>query len=443
MAPDDPEIGTGDPGDPGVTANSWVPGPTMLAAAAAAVGLCTLAVITARADLLVLALPLIVVTAWAFATRPTGDPAVRVRLGNRSPTEQESVAWTATLHDAAGAEQWHAVVEPTPGVVWDGGRPAQTSMPTSATDRIDLTFALRRWGPAQTGSVEIVAASPWAAYVWGPVHLPGSDLHALPRVDRFSGRAPVPHPIGLVGSNRSRRTGDGTEFADIRAFRAGDKLRTIHWPVTTRTGQLHVRTSYAEQDAEIVLVLDGSIDVGGHGDTDSSLDLGLRACASLAHHFLGRGDRVGLDVIGTGSLRHVPVSLGARQQHSILDVLSRVRVGRSSDAHADRVRLRVSPGATVFLVTTLLTELGTAVAADLSRRGLPVVVIDCLPMEPDHLDEDLVDRMAWRIRALERQMDIDGLSLRGVPITPWRGPGSLDAALQVLGRRPPARERRR
>ncbi|WP_170144097.1 hypothetical protein [Calidifontibacter indicus] len=139
----------------------------------------------------------------------------------------------------------------------------------------------------------------------------------------------------------------------------------------------------------------------------------------------------------------MPVSLGARQQHSILDVLSRVRVGRSSDAHADRVRLRVSPGATVFLVTTLLTELGTAVAADLSRRGLPVVVIDCLPMEPDHLDEDLVDRMAWRIRALERQMDIDGLSLRGVPITPWRGPGSLDAALQVLGRRSPARERRR
>ncbi|GAB3585575.1 DUF58 domain-containing protein [Calidifontibacter terrae] len=422
---------------------SWVPGPTFLAGTLAAIGFAALAVLTGRADLLVLAMPLIVVATWSYAQRPSGKPSAMTQIANRTPAEQESVRWSADLSDAAGAEQWHVVVEDTPGVVWDSDRRTATSLPSSGDDTIDLTFALRRWGPAEVGSAEAVATSPWAAYVWGPAHLPGSDLRGLPRKEPFTGRAPIPHPLGLVGPNRSARFGDGAEFADIRPFRPGDKLRTIHWPVTTRTGELHVRTSYAEQDAEVVLVLDGSIDIGGLGDTDSSLDLGLRACASLSAYFLGRGDRVGLDVIGTGAVRHVPVSLGSRQQHRVLDTLSRVRVGRFTDSRPELVRLRVSPGATVFLVSSLLTALGAAIAADLARRGLQVIVIDCLPTDLTRPDDDIWDQLALRVRTLERQAEIDGLALHGVPITPWRGPGSLDAALQVLSRRPPARVRAR
>lgn len=422
---------------------SWVPGPTLLAGAAAAIGFAALAVLTDRVDLLVLALPMIVVTTWSYATRPTGTPSATVRLGSHTPPERTSTRWTAQLRGAEGAEQWHVVIEPTPGVLWDNGRNSGSSLPQGPEDRIDLTFALRRWGPADTGSAEIVAASAWAGYVWGPAHLAGYDLNGLPRTDPFTGRAPIPHPLGLVGTNRSNRFGEGSEFADIRPFRPGDKLRTIHWPVTTRTGALHVRTSYAEQDAEIVLVLDASLEIGGHGDTDSSLDLGLRACASLSQYFLARGDRVGLDAIGTSGMHHVPVSLGSRQQHRVLTTLSRITVGRFNDARPERVRLRLSPGATVFLVSPLLTQLGSAVAADLARRGLQVIVIDCLPEDLTRPDDDAWDRLALRIRRLERQAEMDNLALHGVPIAPWHGPGSLDAVLRVVARRPPARVRAR
>lgn len=420
----------------------WVPSGTFLAGATAAIGLAGLAVLTGRADILVLALPLIVVATWSYAARPSGAPSAVTSVASRTPAEQESTRWSAQLRHGDGAEQWHVVIDPTPGVVWDRGQHTATSLPTTSEDQIDLTFALRRWGPAETGSAEIIATSPWAAYVWGPAHLPGADLRGLPRTLPFTGRAPIPHPIGLVGPNRSSRPGDGAEFADIRPFRPGDKLRTIHWPVTTRTGALHVRTSYAEQDAEVVLVLDASIEISGHG-TDTSLDLGLRACASLSAYFLGRGDRVGLDVIGTGTLRHVPVSLGSRQQHRVLDTLSRVHVGRYTDARPELVRLRLAPGCTVFLVSPLFTELGAAVAADLARRGLQVVVIDCLPDDLTTPDDDVWDQLALRVRTLERQRELDGLALHGVPITRWQGPGSLDAALQVLGRRPLARVRAR
>ncbi len=428
-----------------MASESWVPGATFLAGAAAALGLSGAAVLAGRPDLFVLALPLLVVSVWAQLARPSGAPQLRVEPGPRALAEGESARWSVELSGAQGATQWSVVVEPTPRVVWDADQRTAVSVPTGDRDRIDLTYALQRWGPAELGSAEVTASSAWAGYLWGPAHLPGNDLRGLPRTDPFTGRSPIPHPVGLVGPNRSARPGEGTEFSDIRSFRPGDKLRTIHWPVTSRTGELHVRTSYAEQDAEVALVLDASVDVGGHrgGGTDSSLDLGLRACAALSHYFLGRGDRVGLDVIGTGEIRHVPVSLGSRQQHRVLDVLSQVQVGRYADARPDRARLRVSPGATVFLVSTLLTELGAAVAADLARRGLQVVLIDCLPDDLGSDEDDDWDRLAMRIRSLERQAAIDGLALHGVPTTRWRGPGSLDGVLQVLRRRPPAKVRGR
>lgn len=430
----------GDPKTP-VAQGGWVPSATFLAGAAAALGLSALAVLTGRVDLLVLALPLIGVATWSHIGRPHSTPSVQIEPVPRALAEGTSATWAATLTDAEGTEQWHTVVETTSSVVWDGDRHIAGSTPTGADDRIELTFALHRWGPATVGSAEVVAASPWGGYVWGPLHLPGADLRGLPRTDPFAGRTSVPHPVGLVGPNRSSRYGDGTEFADIRAFRPGDKLRTIHWPVTTRTGALHVRTSYAEQDAEVVLVLDASVEAGGRGARDSSLDLGLRACASLSQFFLARGDRVGLDVIGTGEFRHVPVSLGARHQHRVLDALSTVRVGRHTDALPDRVRLRISPGATVFLVSPLVTELGVAVAADLARRGHRIAVIDCLPTDLTTPDDDEWDRRALRIRLLEREVAVDGLAVHGVPVAPWRGPGSLDGVLRVLARRPPTRGR--
>ena len=43
-----------------------------------------------------------------------------------------------------------------------------------------------------------------------------------------------------VGNQVARVEGDGIEFADIRAFVAGDRLRSINWRASARRGELHV-----------------------------------------------------------------------------------------------------------------------------------------------------------------------------------------------------------
>ena len=57
---------------------------------------------------------------------------------------------------------------------------------------------------------------------------------------------------------------------------------------------------------------------------------------------------------------------------------------------------------------------------------------------PDHLwlgETDRTVALAWRIRRLSRGVDVSRLTSAGVPVVPWRGPGSLDQVLRELARR--------
>ena len=93
----------------------------------------------------------------------------------------------------------------------------------------------------------------FAAFAWTWPEQRVETVATVPTPGVFTSRAALPHPVGLVGQHRSARVGGGTELAEIRPFRTGDRLRRIHWPVSLRTGALHVTTTYADQDAEVRL----------------------------------------------------------------------------------------------------------------------------------------------------------------------------------------------
>ena len=64
--------------------------------------------------------------------------------------------------------------------------------------------------------------------------------------------------------------------------------------------------------------------------------------------------------------------------------------------------------------------------------------MDTLP--PEALPEPAQDphsagRLAWRMRLLERQMQLTEVTRRGIPVVAWRGPGTLDEVLRRLARR--------
>jgi uncharacterized protein (DUF58 family) len=389
--------------------------------------------------LVVLAAPLVVHAAYAMLNRPTSKPVVRATLDHVSLYEGQGTRSRLHVTEADGVEQVTRISSQAPYVAL---HPASGRLSGLLRDGVpELEVSPRRWGRRTLGEEKVALTSAWAGYRWGPVLEHGAELSVLPASAPFDSAAEAPQPIGLVGANRSRRVGDGTEFAGIRPFHAGDRLRRINWRVSLRTGELHVVTSRSEEDSGVLLVVDALADFGHSGGVDgaaSSLDVTMRAASALAEHFVRNGDRVALRVVGSNGER---VGSGAGQRHlrQILGRLAAVRPARLRDDAAARLQFRATAGTVVIVLSPLLSEaIGSATAA-MHRRGLPVLAVDTLPdlagaLAPEGTDPQVAD-LAWRLRRTEREQFLAALAREGCPVVAWRGPGTLDDVLHRLARR--------
>jgi uncharacterized protein (DUF58 family) len=391
---------------------------------------------------LVLVAPLILCAAMGLAARPTSTPTVSSDVDHVSLHEGQGTTSRLQVADADDAEQ---ITRSVADAAYVATHPAEGRVSRLLAEGLpDLEISPRRWGRRVLGQERVALTTRWAGYRWGPVTLPGLQMQVLPGPTAYTSRAETPQPKGLVGAHRSARPGSGTEFAGIREFQPGDRLRRINWRISSRTQRLHATTTRAEEDAAILLVIDAVADHGRSGGVDgaaSSLDLTVRAAAALAENAVRRGDRVGLRVVG-GSGRQLRFGSGWVHLRRMLLALSAIQSGgeghRALATHA-RVPLRATEGTTVVLLTPMLTEAIATVAASTARRGLPTLVIDTLPPDaepalPDDTDPDLAD-LAWRMRKVEREQVLAGLSGLGCPVVAWRGPGTLDDVLHRLARR--------
>lgn len=435
----------------------WRPTPALGRSAAIGLGFLVFAAIAGRADVAVLVTPLAVVVVWSLSTRPTRAPSATSRLSEQLVRAGESLTWRVDVTPVPGLRD---VVGNLSGDRWATTTPAHghVAAPVGAADRsVALGVQVRsdRWGVRRLGPAQVGAFGDFASFVWvWPVQATDT-VATVPVPGTFTARGSLPHPVGLVGQHRSTRPGGGSELADVRSFRAGDRLRRINWPVSLRTGALHVTTTYADQDAEVLVVLDAIRDVGER-DLElglvTSLDIAVEAAGALTAHYLSTGDRVGLSALGGAGLVEVPAVGGHHQLARILLALGRVAPSRGTvgEEKALQAQLRrgANPGAVVILLSALVSAEALAQAVRLSRRGHVVIVIDTLPPEllapgasgpavraATGVAEDRLASVVWRMRLLERARESRACTDLGVPVIAWQGAGSLDAVLRGISRR--------
>ena len=213
-----------------------------------------LTVILRRPDLVVLATPLLAVALWGLLTRPAGRPSNRIISSDTDLVEDRPVRIRVRTAGADGAETIGHELGAGPGLLI---RPDGWADVVGGAE-YDVVFSVRpiRWGSTYIGMSETRLRSPWGAFdsVWrqaAPIH-----LHVAPTPGVFAADAPVPDPSLLLGLHGSRHRGDGSEFDDIHKYHPGDRPRRIHWRTLARTGRLHVRITYADNDTEVVLLVD-------------------------------------------------------------------------------------------------------------------------------------------------------------------------------------------
>lgn len=407
-----------------------------------------IAVVTRRVDLLVLASPFVVVATWGWVARPRHTGSATARVGNRTLTEGQATRWTVTLALPPGAEETIVRLSPGSFVTVDPSAPRTAIGPANEARTTERALAARviRWGTRRVGPGLVASRSAWWSYRTPIQELGAFRVTATPRADRFDASAMTPHPEGLVGVNQSARPGAGSEFATIRAFQPGDRLRRVHWPSTLRSGTVQVRTTYADADAHVVLVADALNDLGPREGVDgrpTSLDLTVRAGAALAEHFVRAGDRISLRVLGSEGIARVSVGSGRAQLMRVLGALAEIHPATDRDQRGVRSLSGLVSGSLVIVLSPLVHPAIVGLVAAAAASGLPTVVIDTLP---PHLTADPADgyaALAWRLRRLDREEEVHRLRTAGVPVVAWAGPGSLDVVMRRLARRAPARLARR
>lgn len=404
-----------------------------------------LALIFQRPDVVVLISPILVVLLWSTAQRPRQEPEVRVSLDRPAVTEGQATSLQVRTGLVEHADLVAVSVRPHRWLRAGVGRGAVVTVVADA-DREAGACLIRtpvepiRWGRHHIGPTTVGAVNVWASYRWGPHPQPQVSVRAYPAPAAIEMSAAPPHPVGLVGAHSGRRQGDGNEFAAIRPFQWGDRLKRIHWGRSLRTGELHVSARHADMDTHVSVIVDAHYNLGRsegvHGQA-STLDSSVRAATAISRHFLRQGDRVSLEVwSGAGALQVAPGS-GVRHHRRVVHSLS---MARAATASSDRAQARYShrSGATVVMLSPMVSGTALRQAAQLAGAGRTVVILDMLG-DHDHrpdIDGDAMAEVAWRIRMLERRTEIRRIHQYGVVVLPWTGSGTLDTALRLLARRP-------
>jgi len=392
-----------------------------------------------RADLVLPALPMVLATVISLAHPPTGD-APRAVAVVPSLTEQGRAVGVRTHVCAPAGVDVVTVLVPhgdgvPPGAVVclspARGEPAQDLVAQDLVSR-DLVSTVRPagWGRVVLARPDLLAVAADGLLAAGPTAGVQVSCTVLPGVDFTPAAALPPRPAGLVGTHRTRRPGDGSDLLDVRPFQPGDRLRRIDWRVSARRGDLHVRRTAVDADADVVLCLDSRVDVtrdgaswsspttlpgGAHAAGGSSLGIAVRTAASLAAAHLRAGDRVALiDLVHPH--RGVRSGSGRRQ---LLRIRHHLALTRAAPGAPVAVRPSALPtGAVVLVLSTFLDDVVADLAVGLRRRGARVLALDVLPV-PVVLDR----AKPWRAQAqqtllTERAMRLHALAVAGVDVLP-------------------------
>jgi uncharacterized protein (DUF58 family) len=382
-----------------------------------------------RVELVALAAPFALAAAVGAALAREPQLAGTLALDRERALEGEDVRATLEVSGGENASRIDVLL-PLPDELRERDRRNPAGVRVSA-GHVELTLRCDRWGAFRIGPALVRARDALAFHTWEATLGAGRPLRVYPSVETMRSLLEPLETQVYVGNQVSRTRGDGIEFADIRAWHPGDRLRRVNWRASARRGELWVNEQHPERNTDIVLFLDTFTDarLGMRG----TLDLTVRAAASLAHRYLQRKDRVGVVSFGGFVSWLLPAS-GTRQLYQIVDSLLQMGIVLSfATKNLDVLPPRtLPPRALVLALTPLLDSRSTAALLDLRARGFDLVVVEVSPVPFVKPFGDDVSTLSYRLWSLSREAQRAQFEWAGIPIVSWTDGEGLDAVLEEV-----------
>jgi len=203
----------------------------------------------------------------------------------------------------------------------------------------------------------------------------------------------------MQGERRSRRRGQGMDFADFRPYAAGDDLRFVDWNIYGRLDRLFMKMFLEEEDLGLVVAIDASASMDT-GDPNK-FDVARRIAMALGYVGLVNQHRVTLAVLQEGRADRLSSLRGRRRAADAASwLISQKAFGTSGFDSACRAlaSARLGRGMVIVIGDYLLREGYESGLRCLASRGWDVFALQILsPEEMDprknnqNLDVRLVD----------------------------------------------------
>ena len=383
-----------------------------------------------RPELAILALPFALPPALGLRLARAPEIRVEVEPERTTAIEGEELELELTVSSPTPVERLEIVLVLPAGLEVLSGEHAQ-SLRLGWDDERTLPLRLRcaRWGNYDLGDVRLRARDRLGLLVWEEAVDRRQRIRVYPTPEALR-RIVRPVVTQLyTGNEVARQKGDGLEFADLREFVAGDRVRSINWRASARRGDLVVNERHPERNADVILFLDTFADAR-RGDR-STLDLAVRATATLASRYLERRDRVGLVSFG-GILRWLTPGMGSTQRYRIVDALLESEVVFNyawKDVSVIPSRV-LPPAALVVAITPLLDDRVVEVLADLRARRYDLAVVEVAPTDFARPGPSEVEQLAYRLWLLRREEIRARYERLGVAVATWEDEQPLDAVLE-------------
>ena len=390
------------------------------------------ALATRRPELVVVAAPFALCAALGLLLVRSPQVDAEVELGAERVLEGDELDVRVTLSADVGAERVEVLLQlPRELVVLDGINPVQLRLADG--ERRELTFRVRcaRWGAFRVGRVCLRAHDAFGLFRQEAVIDRRVPLKVYPSEEHVRNLLRPLETQVFAGNHVARQKGEGIEFADLRQFVPGDRIRHVNWRASARRGELWINEHHAERNADVVLLLD-SFAEARRGDR-STLDPALRAAGTLAARYLQQKDRVGFVTFG-GILNWLLPTTGVVQLYRIVDAMLDTQIVLSYAWRDIRTvpRRTLPPQALVLALTPLLDNRSESALLDLRGRGFDLVVVEISPLSllprPSGELGQLADRL-WRLR---REAMRGRFERAGIPVAVWDDETSLAAALEEV-----------
>jgi uncharacterized protein (DUF58 family) len=384
-----------------------------------------------RPELVAIAAPFALFVALGLVLAAAPSIRARAEIDRERQIEGRHVDLYVELSADRAVPRLELLLDLPEGLVAEAPNPILIRLASGERRELEVSLLCRQWGTYQVGGVVWRARDAFGLLVYEGRAGESQRLKVYPRGETLQQLLRPLETQAFSGNQVARNRGEGIEFADLRPFTPGDRIRRVNWRATARRGEPWINELHPERNADVVLFLDTFAEA--RRDDLGTLDIGVRAAAALAAVYLREKDRVGVVSFG-GVLNWLTVTSGTTQLYRIVDSLLDAEIVLSyAWKDLDVIPPRtLPPRALVIALSPLLDERAVRALLDLRARGFDLAVIELSPLSFVPEGELEGQQLAYRLWRLRREALRAKYLALGVPVVEWHEGVPMEAVVEEV-----------